>query len=140
MDFYTIVILIAVVLLIIILTYIGIQLNFKKDSSVQFPPVANTCPDYWVSDGSYCIVPAYGKTNIGTIYDSTTGKINLSANTTYGFEEGNTNDENTVITNPRIDFSVIGWSSMGKSSLCQQKDWSNKYNIRWDGVSNYNNC
>jgi hypothetical protein len=140
MDFYTIVILIAIVLLIIILTYIGIQLNFKKDSSVQFPPVANTCPDYWVSDGSYCIVPANGKTNIGTIYDKTNGTILLTPNTTYGFVSANTMVGNTVITNPRIDFSVIGWSSMGKSSLCQQKDWSNKYNIIWDGVSNYNNC
>jgi hypothetical protein len=52
-SFYLTVILIAVVMLIGILTYLGMQMA-KASSEAPFPPAASTCPDYWTTndDGS----------------------------------------------------------------------------------------
>lgn len=132
MDFYSIVLIIAVVLLILILTFIGIKMTnarYNNKSSVPFPPVMSTCPDYWSVDGSNCLIPANGKTNTGRIYDSY-GMSTLTPSNTYGYDyERN-----------YINFNNSMWGTMGKSTVCQQKDWSGKYNIIWDGVSNFNNC
>ncbi len=43
---------------------------------------------------------------------------------------------------------IIAWNSMGKyisyddntASVCDKKQWTDKNNISWDGVSNYNSC
>jgi len=132
MDFYTIVLIIAVVILIIILTFVGIRMTMaQKDNrtKVAYPPVVSTCPDYWKVDGSYCVIPNNGKSNTGTIYN-TFGNSVLNPSSTYGYVAGNS----------AINFNDLKWGSMGKSSICQQKDWTGKYNIIWDGVSNYNNC
>jgi len=46
--FYSIVLLIAVITLIIILTYIGLLMNYQKENTTTvFPPRQATCPDYW---------------------------------------------------------------------------------------------
>lgn len=132
MDFYTIVLIIAVVLLILILTFVGIKMataKYNNQTNVAFPPVMSTCPDYWKVDGSYCVIPQNGKTNTGKIYDLLGNSI-LSSNDTYGYVSGNS----------YINFNDTKWGLLGKSSICQQKDWTGKYNIIWDGVSNYNNC
>lgn len=132
MDFYTIVLTIAVVLLILILTFVGIKMSnskYNNQTNVSFPPVKSSCPDYWTADGSYCNIPVYGKTNTGRIYDTNRNNT-LSPSSTYGY----------VVDNNYIDFNNSMWGSMGKTAICQQKDWTGKYNIVWDGVSNYNNC
>lgn len=132
MDFYTIVLIIAIVLLIVILAFIGIKMStakYSNSTNAPFPPVVSTCPDYWKVDGSNCIIPTNGKTNTGTIYD-THGNTVLSSSSTYGYVAGNN----------YIDFNNSMWGTMGKTSVCQQKDWAGKYNIIWSGISNYNNC
>jgi len=46
--FYSIVLLVAVITLIIILTYIGMLMNYQQaNQTTAFPPRASTCPDYW---------------------------------------------------------------------------------------------
>jgi hypothetical protein len=63
-QFYTIVLAVAVIILIITLTYIGIKMKSSK-ASQPFPPVANTCPDYWTTtdaSGNTCI-PQHGVNN-----------------------------------------------------------------------------
>lgn len=132
MDFYTIVLIIAVVLLILTLTYVGIKMStakYNNKTNVPFPPVMSTCPDYWQVNGNVCVIPANGKLNTGSIYDLNGNSV-LNANSTFGYDSGNS----------IIDFKNETWGKMGKSSICQQKDWTGKYNIIWDGVSNYNNC
>ena len=132
MDFYTIVLTIAVVLLILILTFVGIKMSSSKynnQTNVSFPPVKSSCPDYWVVDGSYCVIPTNGRTNTGTIYNNN-GDITLLPSSTYGYVSGNS----------YINFNDAMWGKMGKTTVCQQKDWTGKYNIVWDGISNYNNC
>jgi hypothetical protein len=128
---------IAVIILIVILSFIGITLA-NNNKSVVFPPVANSCPDYWTvsSDGTKCIVPLSSATNVGNIYVRdklstvfTTTTINSKAPYgTPGYSSG------------AINFSDAGWTANGKSTICQQKGWANNYGIQWDGVSNYNNC
>jgi hypothetical protein len=64
MDFYTIVLAIAVILLIFTLTYIGIKMKYHTQSQ-PFPPVSNTCPDYWTIDstGKVCYPPSNNVNN-----------------------------------------------------------------------------
>jgi hypothetical protein len=76
--FYVVVLSIAVVLLILILTFIGLAFRSSKNSAT-WPPVAGSCPDYWDVDPTnqnYCIIPKWNSTsttpprNVGTIYKS----------------------------------------------------------------------
>jgi len=68
-QFYVIVITIAIVLLILALTYIGVFLIGDDTTQVTFPPHSNQCPDYWEvnGDGS-CEIQKNG-INLGTKSD-----------------------------------------------------------------------
>jgi hypothetical protein len=133
--FYIIVLSVATVLLILLLTYIGISMKNAKTSGDGdvFPPSASSCPDYWsssVSDPSSCVVPknVAGIKNIGSIYD--VNGLVLNDSNTVGYD----------LAKNVINFNDTRWASGGKIAVCAQKDWANKYNIMWDGVSNYNSC
>lgn len=128
--FYIIVSSVLVIFLIIILTYYGIVLQKKMKGNTAYPPQPPAqCPDYWsLDDDGKCNIPAVGRKNSGSIYNGTT--IDLTGNTTFGL-----NDDNT-----KIDFKNSSWSAGATSALCKQKDWSKKYNVMWDGVTNYNGC
>jgi hypothetical protein len=123
--FYLIVLSIALLILILILTYIGVKMSSKEIITTPFPPVMSTCPDYWRVDGSYCVVPINGSKNTGDIYDAN-GTVSLSS--TPGVN-GNT-----------VNFGDQGWVANGVNPVCSQKTWSNLHGIQWDGVSNYNSC
>lgn len=56
MNFQRIVVLIAIVLLIIALVFIGYALYSHKFNK-QFPPVTAECPDYWVAKDGKCTNP-----------------------------------------------------------------------------------
>lgn len=119
MSFYTIVLIIAIIILIIALTSVGLLLG-RLNTSKTFPPSASDCPDYWVvkTDGS-CTVPI------------TTG-INKPSN------EYNSNTPG--LSDGAVKFTDAGWKNQGISELCAKKKWANKYNVLWSGVSNYNSC
>jgi len=128
--FYVIVSTIVIIFLIIVLTYYGIVLQKQLKGNTAFPPQPpSQCPDYWSSaqDGS-CNIPRISDRNLGSIYNGTS--INLTSDTTFGLSNDNT----------KINFNNSSWSAGATSALCKQKDWSKKYNIMWDGVSNYNGC
>tara|TARA_Y200000002_G_scaffold83245_1_gene66019 strand:- start:26003 stop:26446 length:444 start_codon:yes stop_codon:yes gene_type:complete len=143
--FYTIVIVIAVVILILALTYIGILVTEKTMGSnmVAYPPVETTCPDNWTvrintdaTDGvnqvQGCNIPDSDMKNTGTLYDvgSTTLVEDLSDNTP-GFNSGTNGNY--------IDFQHEGWVYNGLPT-CAKKTWANTYNIEWDGITNYSLC
>lgn len=130
--FYIIVLSIAVVLLILILTIIGLMMKSTSTNTAVFPPIVNTCPDYWTIglDASSCAIPTDStQKNVGSIYDSNNKLLLISANT-YGLNQ----------TNKDIIFSDPGWVKGGASAICAQQKWANQYNIMWDGVTNYNGC
>ena len=93
-----------------------------------YPPVANTCPDNWVVDGSWCVVPA-NSSNLGTLM---LNPANLSSTPGYS---STCNGHTTGC----IKMNDLGWSS-GETSVCAKKNWANMYNIQWDGIGNYNSC
>jgi hypothetical protein len=132
--FYVIVLSIAVIFLILTLTFAGVAMNAK--SLVVYPPVMSHCPDTWTlsTDGSGCVIPPSGGVNTGNIYD-VNGVISsqMNTNTTPGF--------NT--SNKTVAFADPGWSAglyAGNTPVCAQKAWASRFNIHWDGVSNYNSC
>ena len=111
-SFYMIVVAMAVVLLILCLTGVGILMGYQN-VNIVFPPTANTCPDGWNTIGaSICKppegVPIQGLQNGQNGYDQPKGTV---------------------------DFSNAFWSD-----ICAKKKWAKMYNINWDGVSNYTNC
>jgi hypothetical protein len=125
--FYVIVLTIAVILLILLLTYIGLQMKVSVKSKI-YPPTQATCPDYWTinSDGT-CQPPTTGNRN--TITDKRSSPY---ANHTPGYKT----------TTGSIDFTDAGYYVYGgaKNSICGQKNWANTYGVVWDGVTNYNAC
>jgi len=129
MNFYTIVVLIAFVILIVCLTVIGILMQ-KSKSKFVFPPVSNPCPDNWIVQGNVCLIPT-GPVGTMKISDSTN-----FINNTPGIENtsGNPLDGQTT-----INFGNSGWTSNGVS-ICKKQKWANTYGITWDGISNTNTC
>lgn len=127
--FYLTVLAIAILLLIIMLTFIGtrIKQNEKSGNTSNdiFPPVQNTCPDLWEArqegDIIQCNIPT--NNNIGNLKNSDGIITDLTAGEINGI---NTNKD-------AIDFSSY-------ETECDKKIWADKYNIKWDGISNYNQC
>lgn len=136
--FYVIVLSVAIVLLIVILTYVGIVMTYYKSNSAKvYPPVANTCPDYWKvsSDGSGCIIPidAYSKNySLKLMDDIHNGVVPNNAFSVIWSE--------TDMSMIRLDDTKLGTYNGATNKNCGHKNWANYYNIEWDGVSNYNNC
>ncbi len=119
-SFHTIVLTIAVIILILVLTVIGIMMTNKTYDSSVYPPTTNECPDYWTSNGSG---------------NCTAGSVNIGDNS---WKTGTHTTKG--LSGTTVDFNDAGWSSNGGTALCNQKDWAIKYGISWDGVANYNGC
>lgn len=145
--FYTIVLLIAVILLILVLTYIGIKISGQQyGSTLDFPPIQNTCPDNWksrtITDSNnnqsvYCEVPTENMKNVGTLLDtSNNDDSKTNAQMSYGYNDTLFADA----TNGVIDFNSPMWLADGKSADCSKQDWANTYDIQWDGVTNITGC
>lgn len=127
-SFYTIVIMIALICLLISLIVFGILMSGIK--TAPFPPVSNTCPDYWAitqtgSGANVCSIPPKYGNNSGAIYTD----LNVFATATPG-----------STTPGVVDFGASGWSSGKLTSICQQQQWAGTFGVQWDGVSNYNSC
>ena len=128
-KYYIIVLSIALLLLILVLTYVGLLMRKSSGgSAVAFPPVTPTCPDYWTVDGSFCVIPSNTSLNTGDIYD-TNGNVTISPST-YGLNS----------TGTKINFSDAAWTNGGITDVCNKKNWANLHGIVWDGVNNYNSC
>ena len=134
-QFYVIVITIAIVLLILALTYIGVFLIGDDTAKVTFPPHSNQCPDYWEvnGDGS-CEIQKNG-INLGTA-TSPAGFEKLKNTGTVESPIMQRDDAYTGIqtndTNTDISFE--------NRTICEKKQWANDFGVAWDGVTNYNKC
>lgn len=127
--FYKIVLSIAIILLILILTFFGVLIKYENQNTI-YPPTLSTCPDYWTHDGSgNCAMPTVLSSDLSSPLN-TGGQSTLGTSSVAPYsKDGKT-------------FSITNtlWTSGGKSTLCAQKSWANQSNIIWDGVSNYNKC
>ena len=130
-TFQIVVLTMAVIFLILILTFFGLMLrkgSASSSPSSAFPPQYNTCPDYWtIGDSSNCIIPITVSLNTGNLYSN--GNLTTATINTTGFNYDSSNNTNS------INFNASGWQG-----VCSWKSWANQNNIVWDGVSNYNSC
>jgi len=114
MSFYSMVLIVAFVILLISLIFVGILLQ-NQDANKEFPAQANYCPDGWgVDSDGYC-APATDNTPAANDY-----------------------------TTDGIFTAAAGGSGKYKPvegvSLCEKRDWAISKGVSWDGVSNFNNC
>ena len=107
---------VAIIILIIALCFIGIALYRQKYNS-QYPPVIPNCPDYW--DVSYNVNDEVVCKNTSTINN---GRGDVPG--------GECNDY------PVNQFLVSG--AQNDDILCEKYKWSKKCDITWDGVTNNN--
>lgn len=129
-SFYSIVILVASILLIVILTYLGIEIS-KRGTEKDFPPDTSNCPDYWPETGEgICEIPLANKhpNNSGILDD--TGSMLITSGNTYGLDAGAY----------KIDFNNEGWAAQNDSEKCTKKKWADQFGIVWDGITNFNKC
>lgn len=123
--FYIIVLGIAIVLLIIVLAIIGVGMKKTGGATGVWPPVESTCPDYWKVDptnSDYCKIPESSDRNVGKIYNGTTLKPGFESSP--GYEAAA----------KRVNFSNPYYIA------CNKKTWAKKWEIYWDGYSNFNGC
>lgn len=121
LSFYSIVVVIAIILLIIGLTIVGLTLK-KKQNVVLFPEYQNTCPDFWtLTSANKCTPPT---TAINTPSPSKVGQYSNNAVT---------KSSANAITS--IDVSENSWES-----ICTKSKWAKNVGILWDGVANNNAC
>jgi hypothetical protein len=123
-SFKTTVILIALIILILFLIWIGTTIQSSAKNAV-YPPVQNPCPDHWTSDASgNCFIPT-DQTNTGNItnFADTNPK-------TYGYDPSHL----------LINFADDNWNAGGISAQCNQRAWAIGNQIQWDTITNYNQC
>ena len=132
--FYFITIVIAIILLICMLTFIGMRMvGNKKGSNADdtFPPIKNTCPDLWeskIDDGKvWCKVPDASAANVGNLNVAST-QIQSTIATLGGSEYKAVNN--------------VAWANFQNSdtSDCAKKTWASTNSITWDGITNLNQC
>lgn len=107
MAFQKTIVIIAVVILLIVLVFIGIALSNNKYGE-KWPPVVGDCPDYWVDmsgNGEAC----HNTKNLG--------KCNLS-------NEGEQGSMN---------FNQAPFNS--STGLCSKYKWAKGCQVTWDGIT-----
>lgn len=123
-GFYSTVTAIAVVVLILVLAFLGWTMS-KQTAQNDFPKIQTTCPDFWGIDNSsgkpLCVRPTSDQINYGNKDELT------------DIPDGGKTDDG------KFDFTNAGWSAFG-SAICGKKKWADSNGIRWDSVTNYNNC
>jgi hypothetical protein len=134
--YYIIVSTVATIILVLILTYVGILMTSTQKKAL-YPPSYSLCPDYWqTNEAGKCLIPQ-GSTATNTV-SATTLRADYDRVTT-----GKKPTPGLDISTPPsyIDFADTNWSANGTvDQRCGWKAWANKYNVQWDGVSNYNGC
>jgi hypothetical protein len=121
-SFYTIVTIIATILLIISLSIVGVILS-RRQNTKEFPEYQNMCPDFWSLDSS-------GNTICKPTNDVNTPMPNMLQLDNH---VGVVKDSSNNIVSVNIDDT--NWAT-----LCEKSSWAKKYNISWDGVTNNNSC
>jgi hypothetical protein len=106
-TFQNVILTIAVVGLVVLLVIIGISLS-KSSSTVAWPPVVGSCPDYWLDlkgNGEECYnVKSLGMCNVP-----------------------NTKEKNTM------NFNTAPFNS--DNGTCSKYNWANNCKVTWDGIT-----
>ena len=104
-SFQKYVLIIALVILIVTLLFIGISIKTAKKE--QWPPLIGDCPDYWIDlsgNGAECV----NVKDLGTCKNTSHGHYTM-------------------------DFTTPEYS--GSNGLCAKYTWANKCGLSWDGLT-----
>ena len=116
MNFQSIVMIVATVILIFALATIGVALS-NLNSGIKYPPVIADCPDYW----SISKKPAdHGSDSSQTPEFTCNNDKELGHVDVVGC---------TVFNSSDSKYKGIG-------GLCAKKQWADKCDVTWDGVTN----
>lgn len=137
MSFYTTVIYIGFVVLLICLVMIGVMLSYPNNSQVPFPPFQNACPDFWqLGKNGTCLVPSCDSgLNLGTLCAA--DKLHYKADSKVQMDDST----GAACGTPSVAY-INPAASMSSNSIpsCSLKDWATTYGISWNGASNNNQC
>jgi len=107
MNFQKTVIVVAIIILIVALIFVGISLKKSEENEI-WPPIIGDCPDYWVDLSG----------NGGACFNSKSlGKCNLP-----GTKEKNT-----------MDFTTQTFT--GQNGTCAKYTWAKGCGVTWDGIT-----
>lgn len=127
--YYTIVVIIAIILLITILTITGVLITSNMNNK-PFPDYINNCPDYWKmttdNNNSICYPPESGI----NIPDNSNF---LGSNPSIVHSGVNLNEKKDRVISIELDNSK--WID-----ICDKNNWAKQNGVLWDGISNYNLC
>ena len=106
-SFQKYVLIIALVILIVTLLFIGITIKHAKKE--QWPPVIGHCPDYWtdlLGNGGQCV----NVKDLGSCKKPEKGQSHYT-----------------------MDFTVPAFT--GSDELCSKYNWANNCGVTWDGIT-----
>lgn len=131
-SFYNTVLIVAVILLILGLTYTGYLLYYYRHAGETWPKTKGACPDTWidmgktVEDKRQCMIPVncanVGRNRFATEDPNNTEYSEVEGVTVYTFDEAS---------------GMFVFENLPK---CDLKIWAEKNEIQWDGITNYNDC
>ena len=121
-SFYSMVLVIAFILLLLALIAIGIMLQ-KQGDKVAFPSQKSPCPDGWgVKEDGHCEAPSAQHPNYPKI--ATGSNLTTTMSSDWTIKAAGSTD----------------WKPKDSSTICDLRDWTIAHSVQWDGVSNYNSC
>ncbi len=115
-NFQKIVLMVAIVIFIIMLIFIGSVL-YKGKYSSTFPPVVSECPDYWIDKQTSVTNPSASSDEIA------------GSQTCYNIKNlGKSSCSKTM------DFTGDQWD--GSTGDCRKYKWATGCDLTWDGITN----
>ena len=136
-SFYNTVLMVALVLLILGLTYAGYLLYYYGQSGEVWPKSKGACPDTWIEMGKddqgrqKCVL-GYNSPNLGRD-DFAETKPNWEDDQAKPYNQLNGHEVYTYD-------SGSGAFTFEALPKCDLKAWADTNKITWDGITNYNNC
>ena len=128
-SFYLIISCVAIVLLILLLTVVGLMMKNKNAVDV-YPPYQSQCPDYWIpnTDGSCTPNSSINRLSNNATYNPTNvAEVQLL--------------NNIIATNVSGSGNSAVWNfDFTGNTICDNKTWALAHSIQWDGVTNSSNC
>lgn len=144
-KFYSIVVIVAFVVLVVALIGLGVMLQ-KQDDATVFPPIQNQCPDGWTpdkTDGSGLAAGEHDVCTMSTADQKNKGTFDPTMLTDFDKKylvqkNGNDIADGTTTLDSLDSKYVVRFNSAALP--CDKKKWANAHGIIWDGISNYNQC
>ena len=139
-KFYTYVVIVAFVILVLALIGLGVILQ-NQDKGEVFPPIQSKCPNNWVSSVSGCYIDTTILENIGDLTPSNLSSADLKymAPGTYTTNASKVSSL-TPVTPTTGGPTYYEIRFVPEALACDKRKWANMHGILWDGISNYNQC